>query len=568
MSFARIQPITDKLTCKAGETVECAFDIFNTTAQTATLGIEPMGDMAAAGQVSLKGATEIELQANGQEKVLVSITVPAEAADGDKPSNFSLRVYNVRDTEQTVESNTVAVEVEEAVVKPVDTTATTKKTNWGLIIGGIVGGLVLLIGGGIGIYFLVSGSSGVPDVVNMTVEEAIEALEEDDLVAIVSESASLDEDADPGTIISQDPEAGEDAPDNGEIALVMVQASIKAPQLIGLTVPAAVEKLTAAGLTLGEKSFERGGQHPGGAIIAQSLSAGEPALPGQSVNLTIEEQMTQVPGVEGMAFVDAERLLVSLGLVIGETEKVQGNGAPGSVISQNPAEGTQVESGSAVSMRVKEQTIRMPNNLKGKTVQTAVAQLTRLGLRVSSVGYSTTRNKSIAGKISGHTPGPGAEAYVGTDIQLKVWRTLNVQLPQYTYHPATVAASAGITGIAVAANKQTCAKAVKNVALDYKGSKNWSNSNIAKLCKSAETMTAPAQCFRTVMHGGVNYGTGTKWAAANAINLCSGTKNANKTVQCFKSKIAARQTWQNAIPQCNRTLYKAGIVYSRNLPND
>src|SRR5918994_1173613 len=111
MSFARIQPITDKLSCKPGESVECSFDVINTTDRTIRFGVEPTGELAAEGQVALESPSEIELQANGQEKVLVKIDVPADSAGGGKPRSFSLRVYNVRDTEQTVESKSVAVDV-------------------------------------------------------------------------------------------------------------------------------------------------------------------------------------------------------------------------------------------------------------------------------------------------------------------------------------------------------------------------------------------------------------------------------------------------------------------------
>jgi hypothetical protein len=229
------------------------------------------------------------------------------------------------------------------------------------------------------------------------------------------------------------------------------------------------------------------------------------------------------------------------------------------VIDQEPKGGTEAERGSVVDLTVKEKTVSMPD-LKGSSVESAVARLTRDGLRVQGVSYTTTKDRNAANKVSGHTPGPGAEAYIGSDVQLKVARMRGLTVPNFTYYASDTSV------VAALANRMTCANAVQGkIAWDYKGSKTWAAGNIASLCKGAESSTAPAECFNTVLHGGVNYGGGTRWAWQNAINLCKGTTNANSSVQCFKSKIAAGVSWQQAIPQCNRTLYKPGIAYTRNL---
>lgn len=99
----------------------------------------------------------------------------------------------------------------------------------------------------------------------------------------------------------------------------------------------------------------------------------------------------------------------------------------------------------------------------------------------------------------------------------------------------------------------TCFNTVQGkIAWNYKGSKYWSKSNVAQLCKGAEASDQPGVCFNTIMHGGVNWGGGTKWKWGNALKLCQGTKNSRSTVNCFKKEIKAGLNWGEAIARCER----------------
>jgi hypothetical protein len=99
---------------------------------------------------------------------------------------------------------------------------------------------------------------------------------------------------------------------------------------------------------------------------------------------------------------------------------------------------------------------------------------------------------------------------------------------------------------------QACANAVQGkIAWDYKGSKQWGQGNIDRLCAGAENSTEPAQCFERVMHGGINWGGGTQWSWANAIDLCEGSTNASATVACFETAINNGTDWRNAINECD-----------------
>jgi hypothetical protein len=97
----------------------------------------------------------------------------------------------------------------------------------------------------------------------------------------------------------------------------------------------------------------------------------------------------------------------------------------------------------------------------------------------------------------------------------------------------------------------TCADAVQGrIAWDYAGSTTWAPSNVADLCRGAETTREPAQCFNRVMHGGIDHSGGTNWTWNEALSLCAGSQNADRTVACFQRGVAGGQTAQQAIDGC------------------
>lgn len=98
----------------------------------------------------------------------------------------------------------------------------------------------------------------------------------------------------------------------------------------------------------------------------------------------------------------------------------------------------------------------------------------------------------------------------------------------------------------------SCSEQVQNkIAWNYKGSKQWSPTNLERLCRGAENSGEPAACFKRVMHGGVNWGGGTEWLWKNTIDLCEGSRNAASTIQCFEQELTEGNAWKQAIQTCS-----------------
>ena len=96
-----------------------------------------------------------------------------------------------------------------------------------------------------------------------------------------------------------------------------------------------------------------------------------------------------------------------------------------------------------------------------------------------------------------------------------------------------------------------CAQAVQGkIRLAPKGSREWPEGSLARLCHGAETSLEPARCYDELMRGKISWGTGSTWTMPNALILCAGTKNARQTLDCFATSIAANDTWAAAISTC------------------
>jgi len=99
--------------------------------------------------------------------------------------------------------------------------------------------------------------------------------------------------------------------------------------------------------------------------------------------------------------------------------------------------------------------------------------------------------------------------------------------------------------------RSACASAVQGkVPFGRKASSTWAEADLARLCRGAETSLEPAKCFEELMRGKVNWGGGTVWTTSNALALCGGVRNARRTLDCFAARLAADDTWLDAIKQC------------------
>ena len=195
----------------------------------------------------------------------------------------------------------------------------------------------------------------VPNVVGKPVEVAQTTLKKLDLKVSVDEIASDDVPA--GEVISQTPIAGTNVKAKRIIHLTVSKggSTMLIPDLKGLTLSQAKERLDKLGLTIGAVENGNDPDKPSEIIISQSPEPGSKTTKGTRVNIVINmKQKVRIPSVVGMTLSDAKNTLSSLKLAVGTITSSDGGSiddASAVVVSQDPAAG-ETKSDTVVNLTV------------------------------------------------------------------------------------------------------------------------------------------------------------------------------------------------------------------------
>lgn len=199
----------------------------------------------------------------------------------------------------------------------------------------------------------------VPTVINLSQEMAVKELEKRGLKANISRTEESD-DYDKGKVMKQDPEANTEVKKGTTVNLVISAGrEVSVPDLAGLNLTEAEEKLKELGLSIGRTSTEYSDQVEKDLIIDQNPRSTTNLQAGSKVDLVIsagpEEKIEniEVPSLIGMSEEQAESLISQYGLILRnidyrESEDVE----KGNVISQSISEGTQVAPQSQIDLVV------------------------------------------------------------------------------------------------------------------------------------------------------------------------------------------------------------------------
>lgn len=165
----------------------------------------------------------------------------------------------------------------------------------------------------------------VPNVVGMPYEKAESELKALELKVTSDEIPSDTVPA--GQVISQTPPAGTNVKEKRIIHLTISKGGsvLLVPDLKGLTLDQAKERLEKLGLTLGSVKNGNDSSEPSDTIISQTPNSGEKTSKGAQVNIVINlKQTSLVPNVVGMPLGDARIALARQKIGI-ETIKVEGS---------------------------------------------------------------------------------------------------------------------------------------------------------------------------------------------------------------------------------------------------
>ncbi|CAM5494740.1 Stk1 family PASTA domain-containing Ser/Thr kinase [Streptomyces aurantiogriseus] len=194
----------------------------------------------------------------------------------------------------------------------------------------------------------------VPSVLGKTLEDAKSELEGDKYQFVVEtkEEVSTEE---PGTVIKQNPELGNEVEKGSKITLTIAKAEEKAtvPDVLNQTCDQAKAQMQANDLVGNCTEVETQDPNQVGKVIQTVPSANSQADKGSQVQIQIgkapENQQTQVPGnLQGLSLKDAKKALQDAGLNVGSITGSNDDNAR--VFSSDPAPGSTVNRGQTVNL--------------------------------------------------------------------------------------------------------------------------------------------------------------------------------------------------------------------------
>ena len=198
----------------------------------------------------------------------------------------------------------------------------------------------------------------VPNVVGDKRSEAITKLEDAGLKATITPVPAADDTQEPGTVLEQDPAAGDEVDRGTNVDLTIVEApdQVAIPNLEGSSVEEAQAALIDLGLEPAGPVEEPSDTVDEGSVTRTDPSSGEEVEPGSTVTIFVSTgaEQVEVPEVRCQSFGSAQNELSQAGLnPVISSETVEVNTAcplGNKVAEQDPAPGTQVDPGTTVTL--------------------------------------------------------------------------------------------------------------------------------------------------------------------------------------------------------------------------
>jgi beta-lactam-binding protein with PASTA domain/predicted Ser/Thr protein kinase len=195
------------------------------------------------------------------------------------------------------------------------------------------------------------------------------------------------------------------------------------PDVTGVSVEVATQKLTDAGFELGRQDTAHSDTVSEGKIISQDPSANSKAEKGTKVNVVVssgKEKIT-VPDLTGMTADQAKQALDKVGLKASAgTAEYSGDIEVNHVIRQNPAANTEASKGDTITYIL---SLGVENgdvpNVVGMGVNDAIATLENAGFKVNQVrgGYS---DKYAVDSVMSQNPSSGTKTPKGSTVTINL----------------------------------------------------------------------------------------------------------------------------------------------------
>jgi beta-lactam-binding protein with PASTA domain len=263
----------------------------------------------------------------------------------------------------------------------------------------------------------------VPDVAGLPLDEARELLREEGFAVSVEsrDSDSIQED----TVISMQPRAGSRAAPGSRVTLSVSTGPeeverVRVPNVIGFSLDDAAQTLEEAGLFLSGSRDEESDAEEGSVIDADPRVGMEVEV-GTGVYLVlaipVPVQTVDVPDLIGWQLDDATDELFANDLALNREIGEESSEAEGTVIGMQPAPGTEVAVGTAVTLYYAVPEPCFVPNVIGDPVESAADVLNNSGCLYAGEWIAIESNQP-EGDVIDTDPGPDSQVEPGTAVTL------------------------------------------------------------------------------------------------------------------------------------------------------
>lgn len=202
----------------------------------------------------------------------------------------------------------------------------------------------------------------------------------------------------------------------------LISSDRSVPNVTGISYRDATAKLKQAGFRAvkGEQRYQTG--VPEGAVLAQTPLPGSVEVEGTTIVLDVSrgQRMIDVPRVTGMTREQAQVVIETAGLSVGDVQEAASDAPRGQIVSTDPAGGAHAPLPSPVNLTVSAgpATVTIPD-ITGQDYASARSLLGQLGFLVGSVALDTTSTLPPNTVVS-QTPAAHSTAPAGSTITLTI----------------------------------------------------------------------------------------------------------------------------------------------------
>ncbi|WP_406257978.1 Stk1 family PASTA domain-containing Ser/Thr kinase [Streptomyces nigra] len=184
----------------------------------------------------------------------------------------------------------------------------------------------------------------VPSVIGISLEDAREKLEGDDFQFTIKTETREVSAEEPGTVLDQDPQRGEEVEKGSTITLTVAKAQVQStvPDVVGRTCDEAKAQMQDSDLTGNCTEVETQDPNQVGKVISTSPTAGSKVDKNSTVTIQIgkqAEQKAQVPNVVGQTVAQAKQTLQQAGFTNIQFENGSDQNDNALVVRQDPNAG-------------------------------------------------------------------------------------------------------------------------------------------------------------------------------------------------------------------------------------